>query len=77
MDADSGGLVSTKWDTLDCLYSAYVDSHHQKALKPLWLITNNLLSRGNRTPDCCYNERITIMPLAQLVLAIKYSVILH
>ena len=29
------------------------------------LIIKNLVSRGNRTPNCCYNDSMTIMPLAQ------------
>ena len=37
----------------------------KRCLKHSGLIIENLVSKGNRTPDHCYNDSMTIMPLAQ------------
>ena len=35
----------------------------KKHLKHSGLIIKNLVGRGDQTPDCCYNDSITIMLL--------------
>ena len=59
-------VVNEIFHVLEVANEAHILTHTTKRrFKHNGLIIKNLVGRGNRTPDHCYNDSMTITPLAQ------------